>query len=137
MSKKCLNISLIDAIAGMACGVFFREFTKLNGYTGETMLSYAHVHLLALGTFVFVITALFVKNADLSKNRLFKNFMIIYNIGLPLTAVMMVVRGIFQVLGAELSKGLNASISGIAGLAHIILAGGLIHLILALKKCSD
>lgn len=137
MIKKCLNISLIYAIAGMACGVFFREFTKLNGYTDETMLSYAHVHLLVLGMLVFVIVALFAKNSNLADNRLFKNFMIIYNIGLPLTAAMMLVRGTVQVLGIALSKGIDASISGIAGLAHIVLAGGIVHLILALKKASD
>lgn len=137
MSKKCLNISLIYAVAGLACGVFFREFTKLNGFTGETMLSYAHVHLLALGTLVFIVVALFAKDSRLEGSRLFKNFMIIYNIGLPLTVVMMLVRGIVQVQGIALSKGIDASISGIAGLAHIVLAGGIVHLILALKKASD
>ncbi|MEG1991497.1 MAG: DUF2871 family protein, partial [Christensenella sp.] len=30
--KKYLNISLIYAIVAMAGGVFYREFTKLNGF---------------------------------------------------------------------------------------------------------
>lgn len=34
--KKYLNISLIYAVAAMAGGVFYREFTKFNGYTGVT-----------------------------------------------------------------------------------------------------
>ena len=31
--KRYLNLSLIYAIAAMAGGVFYREFTKYNGFT--------------------------------------------------------------------------------------------------------
>lgn len=36
--KKYLNISLIYAIAAMVGGVFYREFTKWNGFTGLILL---------------------------------------------------------------------------------------------------
>lgn len=36
--KKYLNFSLLYAIAAMAGGVFYREFTKFNGFTGVTVL---------------------------------------------------------------------------------------------------
>lgn len=36
--KKYLKFSLIYAIAAMVAGVFYREFTKFNGFTGATML---------------------------------------------------------------------------------------------------
>ena len=36
--KKFINISLIYAIAAMAGGVFYREFTKFNNFTGVTAL---------------------------------------------------------------------------------------------------
>ena len=39
---------------GLLSGLYWREFTKLNEFTGETMLSTAHTHALALGTLVFL-----------------------------------------------------------------------------------
>ena len=37
--KKYLNLSLAYAVAAMAGGVFYREFTKLNGFVGVTALA--------------------------------------------------------------------------------------------------
>ena len=42
--KKFINISLIYAIAAMAGGVFYREFTKFNNFTGVTALGKVHAH---------------------------------------------------------------------------------------------
>ena len=56
--KKYINTALVYAVLAMCAGVFFREFTKLNGFTGETMLGFAHPHLFALGTCVFLLAAL-------------------------------------------------------------------------------
>ena len=36
--KKYLNFSLAYAVAAMAGGVFYREFTKFNGFDGVTAL---------------------------------------------------------------------------------------------------
>lgn len=52
--KKYLNFSLIYAIAAMVTGVFYREFTKWNGYTGVTTLGKVHVHLFLLGMMVYL-----------------------------------------------------------------------------------
>ena len=57
----------------------------------------------------------------------------VYNMGVPLTAVMLAVRGVTQVLGLSLSAGAS-SISGIAGIGHILTGVGMILLILSLKK---
>ena len=64
----------------------------------------------------------------------FRVFMWIYNIGVPLTAVMMLVRGVTQVLGLSLSSSLSASISGIAGIGHILTGVGIVLLLISLKK---
>ena len=56
--KKYLNISLIYAIAAMVGGVFYREFTKWNGFTGMTALGKVHTHLFLLGMLMFLIIAL-------------------------------------------------------------------------------
>ena len=57
-----------------------------------------------------------------------------YHIGLNLTAVMLVVRGVTQVTGAELSRGADAAISGIAGIGHILLGVSLVLLLLQIKR---
>ena len=58
----------------------------------------------------------------------------IYNIGISLTAVMMVVRGIIQVRKCEISSAVNSSISGIAGIGHILTGVGIILLLVSLKR---
>lgn len=131
--KKYLNISLIYAIAAMAGGVFYREFTKFRGFTGATALGKVHTHLFLLGMVVFLLVALFAAHHDLETIKSFRIFMRIYNIGVPITAVMLAVRGAAQVLDAPLSAGASASISGIAGIGHILTGTGLILLILSLK----
>ena len=134
--KKYLNYSLSYGVMGLVCGVYFREFTKIMGFTGITTLSKAHPHFLILGTMLFLIVALFSDRLDLEEDKTFALFIRIYNIGLPLTVLMMLIRGTLQVLGTPLSKGLNASISGIAGIGHILLGVGFILLIVSLKKAK-
>lgn len=134
--KKMIRISFIYVILALVGGVFYREFTKLNGFTGVTVLADIHVHLMVLGTFMFMILALFSQRTNLILEKKFKYFMIVYNSGLLLTVIMIIIRGIIQVLGLSLSSGMNASISGIAGIGHILLGIGLILLMLILLKIS-
>lgn len=134
--KKYLNISLVYAVFAMAGGVFYREFTKWNGFAGVTVLGKVHTHLFLMGMMVFWVVALFAAQKNLKEIRSFRVFMWIYNIGVPLTATMMVVRGIVQVLGISLSTGLSASISGIAGIGHILTAIAIVLLILSFKKIA-
>ena len=46
--KKLLNTAFIYALAAMAGGVFYREFTKFNGFSGRTALGLVHTHLFLL-----------------------------------------------------------------------------------------
>ena len=103
---------------------------------GTTVLGKVHGHLFLLGMMVFLLVALFSAHCDFEKQKTFHTFMLVYNVGLPLTSVMFFVRGIVQVLGIELSKGANASISGIAGIGHILLGVGIVLLLLSLKKSA-
>ena len=135
--KKCLNISLIYAIVGLLGGVFYREFTKMNGFDGVTALGKVHTHLLLLGMVVFLITALFCAHfKNLPQRKTYKAFLCVYNIGVSMTAIMLAVRGVTEVLNLELTRAANAAISGIAGLSHIVLAVGIILLIVSLKGCA-
>ncbi len=47
---------------------------------------------------------------------------------------MFFVRGVTQVLGIELSKGASVAISGVSGIAHIIMTVAIVMMFLALKK---
>ena len=58
----------------MAGGVFYREFTKFNGYTGVTALGKVHTHLFLLGMLVFLVVALFATHNDLKKIGAFRAF---------------------------------------------------------------
>ncbi|MEG1594333.1 MAG: DUF2871 domain-containing protein [Oscillibacter sp.] len=134
--KKYLNLSLIYAIAAMVGGVFYREFTKFNGFTGVTALGKVHAHLFLLGMLVFLLVALFAAHSKLEEQKQFRVFLAVYNLGVPLTAVMLVVRGVTQVLGIALSPGMSAAISGVSGIGHILVGIGLILLLLSLKKIA-
>ena len=135
--KKYLNLAMGYAIAAMAGGVYYREFTKWNHFSGITMLSKVHAHLFMLGMMVFLLVALFSRQMDLEKEKSFRRFFLIYNIGLPLTVLMMLVRGIIQVKETALSAGADAAISGIAGIGHILLSIGLLLLLVTLKRAAD
>ena len=58
----------------------------------------------------------------------------VYHVGLNLTAVMLGVRGVLQVLGITLSSGTSAAISGIAGIGHIVLGVSLVLLLGKIKR---
>lgn len=132
--KKAVNLSFLYAILAMAGGVFYREFTKFNGFDGRTTLGLVHTHLFLLGMVMFLVTALLCKSTTLANTKPFGAFFIFYNIGVPLTATMLLVRGVTQVLNLELSRGLDATISGLSGLAHILTGIGIVLFFLALRK---
>lgn len=134
--KKYLNLSMAYAIAAMAGGVFYREFTKWNGFTGVTALGKVHTHLFMLGMIMFLIVALFAERYPLSEQKTFRMFVRVYNMGVPVTSLMMAVRGITQVLDLPLSKGASSAISGIAGIGHILTGAGMILLLLSLRKAA-
>lgn len=134
--KKYLNVALIYALAAMAGGVFYREFTKYRGFTGVTALGKVHTHLFLLGMIIFLLVALFAARYDLEKIKLFRVFLWVYNIGVALMSAMLLVRGVPQVLGSTLSRAADAAISGLAGIGHMMTGIGLVLLLISLKKAG-
>ena len=102
-----------------------------------TALGKVHTHLFLLGMLVFLLVALFAGRLELEKQKGFALFMKLYNVGVPLTAVMMLVRGVTQVLALPLSRGASAAISGVAGVGHILTGVGLVLLLLSLRKADE
>ncbi|AYV34284.1 DUF2871 domain-containing protein [Erysipelothrix amsterdamensis] len=132
--KKMINTSFAYLIAGLVGGVFYREFTKFQGFTGFTRLSLIHPHLLVLGMILSLIVALFFVKFDLDKKPKWNRFYITYNLGVITTTLMLLVRGLTEVLNISLSSGMSAAISGLAGLSHIILTVGIMYLFTLLRN---
>ena len=130
--RKFVNLSLAYALLGLASGVFFREFGKFNQLE-DSGLGIVHGHLLGLGGLFFLLVLILDKLFSLSGTAAFRLFFATYNIGLPITILMMFARGILGDLKVELGKGLDASISGMAGIGHILVAIGLIAFLVALR----
>ena len=55
---------------------------------------------------------------------------------LPILSIMMVVRGVIQVLEFDISSRANSAISGVAGVGHVLVGIGIVLLLLALKKSA-
>ena len=130
--KRYANTALLYAILAMVGGVFYREFTKFNGFTAKTTLSVVHTNYFLMGM-VFFLLILVLEKAFSFTGAKTGRVLALYHVGLNLTAVMLVVRGVFQVLGTSLSAGMNAAISGIAGIGHILLGVSMILMLLQIK----
>ena len=131
--KRYINTALLYAILAMVGGVFYREFTKFHGFTAKTTLSVVHTHYFLLGMVFFLLLLVLEKNFSFTGAKTGR-VLVLYQVGLNLTAVMLVVRGIIQVLGITLSSGANASISGVAGIGHILLGVSLVLLLVQVKR---
>ena len=133
MGKRFANLALIYAVVAMVFGVFYREFTKLSHFTGETNLSLLHTHYFLLGMFFFLALMLSEKVlafSDQGTGRL----VALYHVGLNVTGLGFLMRGLTQVWGTPLSRGMDASISGIAGIGHILTGVCMVLLLLKIKK---
>lgn len=129
-----MNLTLLYAVLAMVGGVFYREFTKFNGFTDKTTLGVVHTHYFLLGMVFFLLLLLLEKNFSFTGAKTGR-ILVAYQIGLNLTAVMFVVRGVTQVLGTALSSGMSAAIPGIAGIGHILLGVSLVLLLVQIR-CS-
>lgn len=131
--KRYLNTALLYAILAMAGGVFYREFTKLSGFTAKTALATVHTHYFLLGMVFFLVLLVLEKNFSFATPKTGRT-LAVYHVGLNLTAVMLAVRGVVQVRGIALSPAMNGALSGIAGIGHILLGVSLILLLLAVRR---
>ncbi|WP_297134991.1 DUF2871 domain-containing protein [Terrisporobacter sp.] len=114
--QKYFKISTFYLILGLALGVFYREYTKINNFTGITTLGVTHTHVLMLGFMFFMIVLLLEKNFNISSIKGFKSWLIIYNVGFIYFISTLVFRGVLQVNNSDFD-----GLSHIAGLGHVIL----------------
>ena len=127
--QKYFKISSFYLLFGLLMGIFSREFTKLNNFSGDTVLKSVHSHILVLGFLFFKIVLLLEKNFTISNNKNFNKWIILYNIGLIYLIITLSVRGILQVIGSDFN-----GLSHIAGLGHAILGVSLVWFLVIFNK---
>ncbi len=137
MEKRYVNLALVYAVIAMVFGVFYREFTKIKYFTGQTNLSIIHTHYFLLGMFFFLILMCTEKLFKFSDKNT-KKIIIIYQTGLNITGLAFLIRGLIQVQKiVDLSKAIDASISGIAGIGHILMGINIILILIKIKKSAS
>ena len=132
--KRYANTAVVYAVIAMVCGVFYREFTKFNGFEGRTVLSALHPHYFMLGMAFFLLLLLLEKAVGFSGAGAGK-VLAVYHVGLNLTGLTLLLRGVTQVLGMDLSSAMDGALSGVAGIGHILLGVSLLLLLLRIRKC--
>lgn len=75
--KRLMNASIVYGVLGLIGVVFYREFTKLNGFT---ILSVVHTYYLVLGMVLFLLLVVVEKNFHFVDNKVSK-YLIFYHIG--------------------------------------------------------
>jgi small-conductance mechanosensitive channel len=136
MSKRYANLALVYAIAAMVFGVFYREYTKFSHFSGKTNLSVMHTHYFLLGMFFFLMLMVIEKVFAFSDKSVGKT-VFVYQAGLNITGIGFLIRGLTQVWGTQLSRGMDASISGIAGIGHILTGVSMVLILLKIKKQAE
>lgn len=129
--RKLFAAAAIYAGLGLAAGLFYREYTKLYDFTGQTQLSVMHTHLLALGMLFMLIALALDAVLHIEGSRSFSWFFTTYNAGMVLTVALMGVHGVLQVNGVN---DVSAAIPGLAGLGHILLTIGIVCFLISLSR---
>ena len=123
--KRLMNASIVYGVLGLIGVVFYREFTKLNGFT---ILSVVHTYYLVLGMVLFLLLVVVEKNFHFVDNKVSK-YLLFYHIGLNLTVVMLTIRCVVQVLSLDVSSAV------LFGIAHLILGVSMISVLISIGNC--
>ena len=117
--KRLMNASIVYGVLGLIGSVFYREFTTL---------SVVHTHYLMFEMVLFLLLVVVEKNFHFVDNKVLK-YLLFYHIGLNLTVVMLVVRGVVQVLSLDVSSVV------LFGIAHLILGISMVLVLFSIGNC--
>ncbi|MCI5689930.1 MAG: DUF2871 domain-containing protein [Clostridiales bacterium] len=134
--KRFATPALLYAVLALAGGVFYREFTKFQDFSGQATLSVLHTHYFLLGMVVFLLLLLLEKSFSFATPKTGR-VLVVYHLGLNLTTLMLLVRGIVQVLALPLSAAANGALSGVAGIGHLLLGVSLILLLVQIRAAAQ
>jgi uncharacterized integral membrane protein len=122
--------------AGLASGLYYRELTKHAGLAGTrdlagTQLAVVHTHALTLGMLVLLILLLLAAQfTALEADRRFRWAVVLWQAGLGLTTIGMLVTGTLQV--TDTASYDSPALAGVSGLGHVTLTAAFVLLFLAL-----
>ena len=136
MMRKYFNASIVYASLALAGGVFYREFTKYTAFTGKTSLAFLHTHYFMLGMFFFLALALLERTFAFSAQKGIKTWITLYHVGLNITTACLLLRGLAQATETTLSTALSGSLSGVAGIGHILLGTSMIALLILIRRSA-
>lgn len=119
------------AVLGLIAGLYYRALTHSRDFTGETVLSLTHTHLLALGMIMLLVVLVLERLFGLSRSRAFRWFEPTYHVGLLVTVGALLVRGTLQVVATNPT---SPAFAGIAGLGHILLTVAIVALFASLLR---
>lgn len=132
--KKLMYSSAFYTLLGLLSGLFYREMTKGENFSGYSQLNITHTHLLVLGTIMFLIFMMIEYQLKLTKHsKLFNSFFYIFHLGVLVTVAMQFVNGIATIKDFSVSP----AIAGIAGLGHIFLTVAFVLFFILLNKCIN
>lgn len=141
--KRYIEYSFGFLIAGLLSGVFYREYSKFfNLSKVHTTLGLVHPHFLVLGVLFILLIGLVNCHFCLAEEKQMQTAVMIYALGTAGSGVMLLVRGICDVLTRsgrvhELSRDAEITISAFSGVFHIVLSAGILTVfILWLRNCS-
>lgn len=131
--KKYIKYAVVFLALGLVCGVFYREFSKAYGVVNVyTTLGLAHPHFLVLGVAFPLLIGLVNEKLGNRGGKLFRWAFPLYSVGVLGAGLMLVARGILDVLAKSekivyaVSNGANGAIAGISGIFHAVLGVGLV-----------
>lgn len=136
-AQDVLGMSFTFLVMGLVAGVFYREFTKVNQFVGDTRLSVLHTHTLVLGFVVLLVFYLLIRNYSMERVLSLKKSYLIYVSGLTFTLVMMIFIGIYQITAQGQDLINIKAIEGMSGLGHIILAAGMTKLLVKIYRLEN
>lgn len=126
--KRLMNASIVYGVLALVGGVFYREFTKLNGFTSFTTLSVFHTHYLMLEMVLFLLLVVVEKNYSFINDKV-RKYLLLYHIGLNLTVVILTIRGVVQVLSLDVSSAV------LSGIGHLILGISMVLVLNSIGNC--
>ncbi|WP_425308643.1 DUF2871 domain-containing protein [Ammonicoccus fulvus] len=128
-----LSLAAFWTFFGLASGLFYREFTKLNDHPGGTQLAVVHTHALTLGTLVMLaFLALALLLPHIGNDKRFRVGFWLWQGGLTLAIGGLLVKGCLQVLGHPMAD--SPMIAGFSGLGHMTLTAAFILFFLGLGR---
>lgn len=138
MLTMLVRAAVAWTVVGLASGLYYREMTKHFGLADApdlagTQLAVVHTHVLTLGTIVMlVLLALAAQFAGFGEDWRVRWGVWLWQVGLALTTLGMLVIGSLQVSGIE---GFNTpALGGVSGLGHILLTAAFVFILLGLLR---